>query len=397
MKPMSDNRPLIAHVLFRFDIGGLENGVANLINRLPAAQFRHAVIALTEVTDFRRRIEQPDVEFVSLHKSPGHGIKQAPRLYRIFRTLRPAIVHTRNLAALEASAPAWLAGVPIRMHGEHGWDVSDLSGGNARNRLTRRLYRPFVSQYVAMSADIERYLAHRIGISPERIAQIYNGVDTARFAPPSTRAAIESCPFDPRACWLVGTVGRMQAVKDQATLARAFARACALDPQAAAQMRLAIVGDGPEREPVLQILRDAGCLDRAWLPGARNDVASMLKGLDCFVLPSLSEGISNTILEAMATGLPVVATRVGGNPELIEHGVSGLLVRPGDVEGLAETLLALWRGRDRARAIGSAARKGVERSFSLERMVGDYARLYQGLLDRTTVTAGRLHAAPPSC
>jgi sugar transferase (PEP-CTERM/EpsH1 system associated) len=397
MKPVSDTRPLIAHVLFRFDIGGLENGVVNLINRLPAAQFRHAVIALTEVTDFRRRIEQPGVEFLSLHKSPGHGIKLAPRLYRIFRTLRPAIVHTRNLAALEASLPAWLAGVPIRIHGEHGWDVSDLSGGNTLNRLTRRLYRPFVSRYVAMSADIERYLVHRIGVAPWRIAQIYNGVDATRFAPPSVKAAIEGCPFGPRGSWLVGTVGRMQAVKDQATLARAFARACSLEAKAAAQMRLVIVGDGPERDPVLQILRDAGCIDRAWLPGARNDISEILRGLDCFVLPSLSEGISNTILEAMATGLPVVATRVGGNPELIEPGVTGLLVRAGDVEGLADTLLALWRERDRASALGVTARQAVERSFSLERMAGDYLHLYQALLQRTTATAGRLHAAPPSC
>lgn len=397
MMPMRDGRPLIAHVLFRFDIGGLENGVVNLINRLPTAQFRHAVIALTEVTDFRTRIERPDVDFVSLRKSQGHGIKLAPRLYRVFRALRPAIVHTRNLAALEASLPAWLARVPIRVHGEHGWDVSDLSGGNTGNRLTRRFYRPFVAHYVAMSADIERYLVQRIGIAPQRVSQIYSGVDATRFAPPSAKMAIDCCPFDPRECWLVGTVGRMQAVKDQATLARAFVRACAMEPRAAAKMRLVIVGDGPEREPVLQILREARCIDRAWLPGVRNDVTDILKGLDCFVLPSLSEGISNTVLEAMATGLPVVATRVGGNPELIEHGVTGLLLSAGDVDGLAETLLALWQERDHARALGLAARRAVERSFSLERMVGDYAGLYQGLLQRTTATAGRLHAAPPSC
>lgn len=389
-------RPLIAHVLFRFDTGGLENGVANLINRLPAARFRHAVIALTEITEFRKRIERSDVDFFALNKRPGHGIKLAPRLYRLFRALRPAIVHTRNLAALEAALPAWMAGVPIRVHGEHGWDMADLTGNNWRNRLTRRLYRPCVTHYIAMSADLERYLTQRIGIAPRRVSQIYNGVDTRRFAPSAEQVRIEGCPFDRAAHWLVGTVGRMQRVKDQLTLARAFARACSLDPQAAAQMRLVIVGDGPEREPVLRALRVTGCADRAWLPGERTDVAAILRGLDCFVLPSFSEGISNTILEAMASGLPVIATRVGGNPELIEHGTTGRLVQARDVDGIASELLGLWRDRGAAAALGTAARRWVEGSFSLERMTTEYARLYESLLNRIATTSGRLHAAPPS-
>jgi sugar transferase (PEP-CTERM/EpsH1 system associated) len=387
--------PLIAHVVYRFDIGGLENGVVNLINRLPRTGIRHAVIALTEVTQFRRRVERQDVQYFSLHKAPGHGIRLAPRLYRLFRDLRPAIVHTRNLAALEASFPAWMAQVPLRVHGEHGWDVSDLCGANWRNRLTRKLYQPFVSQYVAMSVHLERYLVERIGVEPRRVAQIYNGVDTARFTPPAARGAIEGCPFNDADCWFIGTVGRMEAVKDQATLARAFARACSLDAGAADQMRLVIVGDGAERARVERILREAGCADRAWLPGARDDVASVLNGFDCFVLPSLAEGISNTILEAMATGLPVIASDVGGNPELVVHGVTGQLVPAGDVEALAEAMLALWRNRGAAGTLGRAARQAVERRFSLERMAADYARLYDGLLRRQPAS-GSLRAAPPS-
>jgi sugar transferase (PEP-CTERM/EpsH1 system associated) len=396
MSGMAADLPLIAHVVYRFDIGGLENGVVNLINRLPCASFRHAVIALTEVSEFQRRIERADVRYVSLQKGPGHGVKLTPKLYALFRELRPAIVHTRNLAALEASLPAWLARVPVRIHGEHGWDVSDLNGVNWRNRLARRLYRPFVSHYVAMSAHLERYLSGRIGIAPARIAQIYNGVDTARFAPPASRTRIDGCPFDPAGCWLVGTVGRMEAVKDQATLARAFARACALEPLAARQMRLAIIGDGAERQRVLQIVRDEGCVDRAWLPGARNDVDAILKGFDCFALPSLAEGISNTILEAMATGLPIVATAVGGNPELVDDGATGRLVPASDVEAMANALLALWRDRRYAASLGRAARRAVERRFSVERMVAEYGRLYEGLLHRAPSSASRLRAAPPS-
>ena len=213
-------------------------------------------------------------------------------------------MHTRNLAALEASVPAWLAGVPIRVHGEHGRDMGDLDGTSRRYRRVRRLYRPFVSHYVALSKDLERSLRDTIGQDSRPIAQIYNGIDTARFAPaPDVRARIEGCPFTDDDFWLVGTVGRLQQVKDQVTLAEAFVRAIKRGP-AMARMRLVIVGDGPLKARVEKVLDAAGMRQLAWLPGEREDVPEILSGLDCFALPSLAEGISNTILEAMACGLP---------------------------------------------------------------------------------------------
>ena len=140
-----DPRPLVAHVMYRFDTGGLENGIVNLINHMPADRYRHAVIALTEVTDFRRRIQRDDVQYISLQKSPGHGIWLYPRLFQRFRKLSQAIVHTRNLAALEAHLPAWLAGVPIRIHGELARVVSHPDGSNVTYQGVRCLYRPFAS------------------------------------------------------------------------------------------------------------------------------------------------------------------------------------------------------------------------------------------------------------
>jgi len=112
-----DPRPLIAHVVYRFDVGGLENGVVNLINRMSGHAYRHAVVSLTEITDFRKRIQRDDVQFIALHKPPGHALPLYPRLLRLLRDLQPAIVHTRNLAALEVTVPAWLAGVRARVHG----------------------------------------------------------------------------------------------------------------------------------------------------------------------------------------------------------------------------------------------------------------------------------------
>ena len=144
--------PLIAHVVYRFDVGGLENGVVNLINRLPQGSWRHAVLALTDVSPaFAKRVQRQDVQYVSMHKAPGHLWKLYPRLTRVFRELRPAVVHTRNLAALEAVVPAWAAGVTVRIHGEHGRDEIDPNGVRRRYQWVRRAYSPFVSRYVAVS------------------------------------------------------------------------------------------------------------------------------------------------------------------------------------------------------------------------------------------------------
>lgn len=374
------NRPLIMHIVYRFDTGGLENGVVNLINRLPADAYRHVVLSLTEITDFRQRIERSDVEFIALHKPPGHAWRLYPRLFRLFRQLRPAIVHSRNLAALEAQLPAWLARVPVRIHGEHGRDVDDLDGSSRKYQWLRRLYRPFVSHYIGLSRDLADYLLQRIGVPERRLSQIYNGVDAERFRAAPRRQPIPGCPFGhDDTQWLFGTVGRMQMVKDQTLLARAFIRALSLAPALRSRLRLVMVGDGPLREQARQLLGDAGLVELAWLPGERRDIADILRGLDCFVLPSLAEGVSNTVLEAMATGLPVIATAVGGNPELIEAGQSGLLVPAGDVEAMAQALLLYAGNPALARAAGQQGRARVEARYSLEAMVQQYQQLYDRL------------------
>ncbi len=395
--------PLIVHVVFRFGVGGLENGVVNLINRMPRRRWRHAVVALTEVsTEFAQRIDRPDVRCIALGKSAGHLVRDYPRLYRLFKELAPAVVHTRNLAALEAVVPAWAAGVPVRIHGEHGWDMQDPGGKRRRYRHLRQVYRPFVNRYVALSQQLEDYLEQQVGIPSERISQIYNGVDTEYFRPSREgRPAIPGCPFTEPGLWLVGTVGRMEAIKDPVNLARAFVRAQALDPSTAQRMRLILVGDGALRVEARQVLERAGLQDRAWFAGERADVPEVMRGLDCFVLPSLAEGVSNTILEAMASGLPVVATRVGGNSELIESGMTGMLVPPANSDALARAILGYRNDRTTARRHARAAYRVVEARFSLARMVADYVSVYERALAAAgspvppgdTEPTARLHSA----
>lgn len=382
---MSVQQVLLMHVVYRFSVGGLENGVVNLINRMPESRFRHCVVALTECDpDFTHRVHVPSVEFISLNKPPGHGIKLYPRLFRLFRQYRPAIVHTRNLAALEAAVPAWAAGVRTRVHGEHGWDVSDPGGMLRKNQRIRRAYSPFVKRYVALSGHIERYLVERVGVAAERIERICNGVDTARFhpAPGGARIPLADSPFGSRDVLVVGTVGRLQVVKDQLNLVRAFAIARRNGGEAAARLRLAIAGDGPLRPAIEDEIRQQDLADVVWMAGERKDVPDVMRSLGIFALPSRAEGISNTILEAMASGLPVVATDVGGNGELVETERTGLLVPAEEPVTMAEALMCYASNAALQNSHGLAGRLRVEQSFSLDGMVARYTELYERLLQR---------------
>lgn len=381
MGAAAEKRPLIAHVVYRFAVGGLENGVVNLINHMPASRWRHVVLALTEVDPaFAARIRRDDVACIPLHKPPGQGFWQYPALWRQFRALKPAIVHTRNLAALEAQFPAWLAGVPGRVHGEHGRDVEDLHGTNPRHIAMRKAYRPFVQQTIALGQELFGYTRDRIGVPTSRLTAIYNGVDTTRFTPARARQPIAGCPFTDPGLWLVGTVGRMMEVKAQTLLAQAFVQALQRHPALADRLRLVMVGGGPLLADCQAILQSAGVAHLAWLPGERADVPDVMRGLNCFVLPSLAEGISNTILEAMSCALPVLATRVGASAELVEHGVTGRVVPSNDVPALTQGLIDLAADPEAAARMGQAGRAAVERRFSLQAMVNAYEDVYRRVL-----------------
>lgn len=382
-----DRRPLVLHVVHRFDTGGLENGIVNLINHMPAEAYRHGVLALTEITDFRHRIRRDDVLFHALHKPPGQGLWLYPRFMRLLKQWRPAVVHTRNLGTLEFQLPAALARVRGRVHGEHGRDIDDLDGSSRRHRWLRRAYSPFVKRYIALSKDLGDYLQRDIGIAAARIHQIYNGVDAQRFSPAvAAPPPIPGCPFQAPAHWLIGTVGRMHPVKNQTLLARAFIQAVQTEPALRERLRLVMIGDGPLRAEAQVMLQAAGCADLAWLPGERSDIPDVMRGLQAFVLPSLAEGVSNTILEAMATGLPVIATPVGANAELVQQGLTGEVLADGGEALMAQAITRLAGDPERAAAMGRLGRQTVLERFSMAAMAGHYAAVYDGLLGRHPAT-----------
>ena len=373
--------PLVVHIIHRLAAGGMENGLVNLINHMPGERYRHAIVSLTDATDFRERIRRPDVPVISLHRQPGRDYGVHRRVWQTLRRMRPAIVHTRNLAALECLVSAGLAGVPGRVHGEHGRDMYDLDGVNAKYRLLRKAIRPLAQRYIAVSRDLAQWLVRTIGIRPERVAQIDNGVDVSRFRPRTgSRVSIGPDGFVGSETFVIGSVGRMEPVKDPLTLARAFAHLITVDPGARERARLVMIGGGSLLAEVREVLRRGGAEHLAWLPGEREDIPELMQGMDLFALTSLREGISNTILEAMASGLPVVATSVGGTPELVVADETGTLVAPSDPVALADVISGYVGDAARSSRHGDAGRRRVHSRFSLTAMVDGYLAVYDGIV-----------------
>ena len=374
---MTAQPPLICHIIYRLAIGGLENGVVNLINNLPADKYRHAVICVTESSDFRSRIQRPDVAIHEIHKGAGKDFGAYHRMWSILKELRPRLVHTRNLPALDMVAPAWLAGARRFVHSEHGLDRLELDGNNFRYNALRRTSRAVVDRYVTVSRDLWQWLHHRVGVPESRLELIYNGVDTQRFSPEGKALSLPQ-GFAPPGAVIIGTVGRFDAVKNQTSLVKAFVQVISRHPELRDRLRLVLVGDGELRADMEAALTSAGLRDLAWFAGFRSDTAEIYRALDIFVLPSLREGISNTILEAMASARPVIATRVGGNPEILPEQKAGLLVEP-TPDALATALLHYIRHDKAIREHGAFGRAHVLRRFSLASMVSEYDRVYSAL------------------
>ena len=371
---------LVVHLINQLDVGGMENGLINLIQHMPPGRYRHAIVCLKDFSDYHAHIQSRGVEIISLNKREGKDFGHYLRLFRTLRALQPDLIHTRNLCGIEGQLVAALAGIKLRVHGEHGREIGDLYGKRLKYKLLRRLLRPLIGHFIAVSADLARWLVDSVGAAPQRVSQIANGVDSVQFHPRLGPPASVGPPgFMHDNAFVIGSVGRMDEVKDYGTLIDAFLRLIASPHPAHQRMRLMLIGDGPQRAACLGQLTRAGAAHRAWLPGERTDIAQLMRAMDLFVLPSLAEGSSNTILEAMASGLPVVATAVGGNPALVHAGFTGILVPPRSPELLAAAIADYCRIPDMAARHGMRARSQVIARYSLPEMARGYLAVYDAL------------------
>ena len=367
----------ILHVVDNMGIGGLQNGLANLIARLDPARFEHVICAARPV---KPADEQPitagTARILCLGKREGSRGSQFTAFARVIRDVQPDIVHSRNWATIEAAfAARWTSRRLI--HSEHGIDAAFAAREPRRRRWLRRLAFELADRVFSVSYQLRDFYAQRTGFPGRRVEVIHNGVDQARFFRSTdtrerTRATLGIAPCE----FCIGCVGNLTPVKDHITLLQAMDKFS----REYDDWRLLFVGDGPEYPRLLEFVNARpGWAERVLFLGRRTNVPELLNAMDVYVLPSLSEGICNSLLEAMAAGLPVIASETGGNPEVAVNQESGLLFPVGDTAALAGHLLSLRGQSDLRMRLGLGALSRVQREFSIDAMVESYARLYESV------------------
>ena len=372
----------ILHILHSLQVGGLENGVVNLINLLDHDRFEHSICCINTTGPMAERITRKDVQIYQLNKK-GRDYLLPFKLMKLIGTIKPDIVHTRNWSAIDGIIGARFAGIRRIVHGEHGREAQDPTGANMRRLKIRKLLHPLVSRFVTVSSDLKRWLIYDVGVPEGKVVQIINGVDTERFCPPQDTAAGKMKAGLPPDSFVIGSVGRLDSVKDYATLIRAFASVVTGQTGLTGltgKTVLMIIGSGSEEQRLKTLADELKISDRILFLGERTDIPELMRAFDVFVLSSIAEGISNTVLEAMASELPVIATSVGGNVELVGDGITGFLFSPGDYRGLAEKIILYFKNSDLLQEHGLNGRAKAESELSLSAMVKGYEALYTSLL-----------------
>lgn len=372
------DRPItVAHLVLTLDVGGLEEVVLRLVAHTDRARFTPLVYALDAPGAMASELTALGVPLQIFHRAPGLDAALPWRLARCLVRDGVRVVHTHNASphfygalAVGLARGGARGPEPRLVHTKHGRN----DPANPRKVLLNRVASALSDRVVAVSDDAADVALHVELVAKNKVVTIRNGVDTALFRPGDPAAARALLGL-PRGGFHVGCVARLAAVKDHATLLEAFAILRAERPDA----HLTLVGDGPARAALAARAEAPDLAGSVHFVGERRDIAAVLPAFDVFALSSTSEGISLTLLEAASSGLPIVATRVGGNAEVVVDGVTGALVSPRDPAAFAAALGAISRRPDRA-ALGVAGRARVERWFSVERMARAYQDLYAEVL-----------------
>ncbi len=366
----------IMHILHCLATGGTEKNVAKLVEGLDGRVFEQTVC--TVVSGRELRVENARV--VSLSRSASRAGFLVPHFYRLFRAERPDIVHSRNWGTIEAVVAARLAGVAAVIHSEHGRDLQTMGRQPWRRRVFRRACYRWADRVFTVSRELAEFYSAQLGIPAERLRVVPNGVNTAQFRRrPEWRAEFRQRLGVSSDTLVVGVVSRLDPVKDHVTLLRA----AELSLNRGVDLCLVIVGDGVCRTALeREVLARPALAKRVKFAGEVSNVAEWLNGFDVFALPSLSEGMSNTLLEAMSVGVPPVATRVGGNPEVIEDGHSGILFEPGDCKALAACLQKLASEPEWRMQLAENCRCRIATHFGLDSMIRSYSGMYEEVFSR---------------
>jgi sugar transferase (PEP-CTERM/EpsH1 system associated) len=361
----------ILHVVLSLNIGGLETFVLGLM-RQRSNVTQPYVVCIEMLGSLGESVH--DIPILSLDKAPGIQLKCISKIRAIADKYKIDIIHTHNEGAHFYGAVAgFLSGIPV-VHTRHG-----RNNPNDKKRILLEWFSSLLSKkVVGVSQDIAKLYTKELRVSRSKVITISNGIDTDYFSPHQTsRQELIDMNIAPQSI-VIGIVARLEPVKDHRTLFKA----CHILAQSHDNFRLIVIGGGPQNNELIKLAMHLGLNNIIMFAGVRHDIANLLNSLDIFVLSSVSEGLSMTLLEAMACELPIVATRVGGNPEVVIDGDTGFLVNPQNPAALAEKLLLLMKDSGLRKRMGIAGRARVIKHFSIQQTVKEYEECYGQILAR---------------
>ena len=357
----------VLHLLPSFGLGGMEKIVCAVLNSTPE-NLLHQVITLDGSTDAWNWIDNNTVTLVDFDKPKGRA-RFFYCLYRLLRKIEPDILMTYNWGGTDGVWLGRLAGIKCIIHNEHGFGIEEASATDRRRDAIRFLVYRLANRVIVVSTELKNLLKRRYLINVARVSHIPNGVDCGRYAPDcSQRESVRKGLGIDNTSFVVGFSGRLDAVKNLDHLIHVFAQFALQRPEA----RLLIVVDGPEKDRIVALCKSGVLRRHTLFVGAQLDVVPYLRAMDVFILTSLREQMPMTVLEAMAVGIPVIATSVGEIPYIIENGINGFIVpQTESADAYVKPLLKLL-DRDLRDRVGSAARSKIVADFSTSRMIRQY-------------------------
>lgn len=370
---LADRALTVGHIVYAFKNGGIERGLLNLINYGDSQAFRHVIICLTEAGAFAERLGSPTSSVVELRKSAGNDFRLPTRIAATARKYGIDILHARGWPAMvETALAARLAGVRATIYGFHGRGLNELRGLPARRRWAQRFVIRWYDRVITLNSQMQSELASECGLSKDRIQIIANGVDVESFRPCDDGSTLRARFGLPTDQIIIGNVARLDPVKNHEVILRALR----LLVNRGLKVFLLLVGEGPHRNALQGEVERLQLASYVRLFGYSNYIPELLNCLDLYVQSSFYEGFSNTVLEAMASGLPVLATDVGGTRDLLNHSQEGFFFNSNDEETLASLITRLLYDKEQRHVLGKRARKHVVQRFPVETMVRNYENLY---------------------
>ena len=370
-----NSRPIkVMHILLSLAYGGAEKVVINLIKKMRGNEFKFSVCVLDRVGALKDEVNG-DIKIECMNRQRGLDFALPVRLSRAIRRISPDIIHMHNPSTLLYGAIAGkLAGTTRMIVTQHG---SVSVEGRKMQMATKRLSR-LLDKNVAVSSSIAKYLGNHYGLGNDKIETIINGIDETVYKPDAAKRQAGRLKFNLEDKIVIGHIARLASEKDQNNLLEAFSKVAGIIGKA----RLVIVGDGPLRKELEGSAKRLNISDKVIFTGFQEDIPFFLNIFDIFVLSSMREGTSLTLIEAMAVELPVIATNAGGSPDVVIDRKTGLLVPPKNSDKLAEAIIRLCENPGAREEMGKAGRLRMEENFSLSGMADKYAGLYREIVNR---------------